>query len=92
MITPPELEHKAKLSISFLVALVITAFSLGGTITTLILQVGKIDHIENEIEQSKKEAMEYTTQEVGGLRSDWERDRADQNKDIDNLQKHHIKE
>lgn len=65
----PELNNKVNVSISLIVALVIAAFSLGGVVTGLLGLESKI----NQVDQSAKD---YIEQEVGGLRSDWERQNA----------------
>ena len=92
MIAPDELEKKTNISYGLIAAIIIAAFSLGGTVATLVSQVGKIQHVEDTIYKAQKETEDYTTQEVGGLRSDWERRNSDVERRLQNLEKYHVKE
>ena len=58
----PEFNKKVNISLSFLIGLIISAFTLGGTVSKILAQ-------EKEIQEMK----EYLEGEVSGLRSDWER-------------------
>lgn len=39
------------------------------------------------VEKAEKRVMDYVRDEVGGLRSDWDRDREDQNRRLEKLEK-----
>lgn len=58
----PEFSKKVNISLSFLIGLIISAFTLGGTVSKILAQ-------EKEIQELKT----YLEGEVDGLRSDWER-------------------
>lgn len=62
----PETSNKVNVSISLIMALAISAFSLGGVVTGLL-------GLESRITEVQKKSKELVEQEVGGLRSDWER-------------------
>jgi len=58
----PEFNKKVNISLSFLIGLVISAFTLGGTVSKILSQ-------EKEIHEMR----DYLEGEISGLRSDWER-------------------
>ena len=70
---PPELNKKVHTSISLILALVIGAFVLGGMVTKVLNQSDEIEFLKRYIDHEVQECRIYVEQEVGGLRSDWER-------------------
>jgi len=81
MTTPKEFDIRGTFSISLIVSLIVASFVVGGIVSRLLSQ-------EDDIKASK----DYTTQEVGGLRSDWERKNDEYERRLQNLEKHHVKE
>ena len=73
---PKDFDNKITVTIGLLIWVAMISFSLG------MLYKGHID-LKEEI----KAAREYTTQEVQGLRNDWDRDREEQNRRIILLEK-----
>jgi len=75
MTTPKEFDIKGTFTMGFIVWIAIISFSMG------ILYAKIMDHTS----QITK-AREYTTQEVDGLRADWERDRKEQDRRLEILE------
>ena len=67
--TPEEFKEKKNLSIGVVAWAVVIAFNLGVLYTTMMTT-------RENVESNKKAAKDYVEQEVGGLRSDWERQNA----------------
>lgn len=76
--TPKEFDIKGTVTLGFIVWIAMISFSMG------ILYAKITDHTEQIIK-----AREYTTQEVDGLRADWERDRKEQECRMELLEKKH---
>lgn len=68
---PRDFDTKVPVTIGLIIWVAIISFSLG------MLYKGSID-LKEEIISSRN----YTSQEVDGLRADWERDREEQNRRI----------
>ena len=77
--SPDEFSSKATVTIGFIIWIAIISFSMG------ILYAKIVDHTE-QIHQAR----DYTTQEVDGLRADWERDRKEQDRRLQILEDKHI--
>ena len=58
----PELEGKIRVSYALILGIVASAFTIGGVVTKITSQAEEIQEVRR-----------YVEQEVGGLRSDWER-------------------
>ena len=67
------------LTLPTLIGLCVGLITIGGTVDRVLQQEKLIHKVESF-------AKEYVEQEVGGLRSDWERDRTMQNKRLDKLE------
>ena len=84
--TPDELRHKLTISwglaVAYTIILVLASFSVGKMLDD--------DHQREELKQHLEEKIinlhQFSLDEVGGLRADWERDRADQNKRIEKIE------
>ncbi len=72
---PKDFDQKIPVTIGLIVWIAIMSFSLG------VLYKSTID-LADEIIDAKA----YTTQEVDGLRSDWEMDRKEQNRRLEKLE------
>ena len=88
---PDEFKEKKSLSMGFVAWAVVIAFNLGVLYATMMAT-------REDVFNNKKAAKEYVEQEVGGLRSDWERQNKQEEKereeireDINELQKYHKK-
>ena len=89
MSSPEELKEKRPISMGLVAWAVILAFNLGVIYATIL-------SAQKDIINDAKAAKEYTEQEVGGLRSDWERgntiakqDREQHLKRIEDLEAYH---
>ena len=77
--TPKEFDMKSTVTIGFIVWVAMVCFSLG------ILYARIMAHTDEIMK-----AREYTTQEVDGLRADWDRDRKEQERRLNKLETYHI--
>ena len=79
---PEEFKSKVHISWGMLIWAVAIAGSMGFLYSQMI-------HNDRQSEKNAKDNRLYTEQEVGGLRADWERDREQMIKRIDELEKYH---
>lgn len=89
MSLPDEFKEKKTLSFGLVAWAVVIAFNLGVLYATML-------STKEDVMSNKKAAKEYVEQEVGGLRSDWERqndqaerERKELREDISELEKYH---
>ncbi len=75
MTTPEEFSKKQTVTIGLIIWVAAISFSMG------MIYARIVDHTKDI-----KAARDFVEQEVGGLRSDWERDRESQNKRIDKIE------
>ena len=73
--TPAEFSKKATVTVGLIVWIAMISFSMG-------VLYAKIQDHTKDIQEARK----YVEQEVGGLRADWERDRALQNSRLNKLE------
>lgn len=89
MSTPSEFNEKKPMSLGLIAWAVVIAFNLGVLYATMMAT-------REDVADNKKAAKDYVEQEVGGLRSDWERqndvsrkERSEIREDIKELQQYH---
>lgn len=75
MTTPDEFSKKQTVTIGLIVWVAAISFSMG------MIYARIVDHTKDI-----KAARDFTEQEVGGLRADWERDRQDKNRRLELLE------
>ncbi len=75
MSTPDEFSKKQVVSIGLIVWVAAISFSMG------MIYARIVDHTKDI-----QGARNFTDQEVGGLRSDWDRDRQEQNRRLDKIE------
>lgn len=87
--TPDELKEKKNVSYGLIVWVGVICFNIGVLYATLL-------SAKDDISDNKKAARDYVEQEVGGLRSDWERQneiekayRAKIMSELEELEKYH---
>ena len=74
----PEFDKKINISLGLIIGLVVASFTLGGVVSKVLSQEAEIQSVRD-----------YVGQEVGGLRSDWERNNKKVEKEIDYLKGKH---
>ncbi len=79
-----ELKEKKSFSIGLLVGGLAIAFNIGFIYANMLAA-------DKEIIKNEKQASSYTEQEVGGLRSDWERQNKITDDRLKELEKYHRK-
>ena len=90
----PELNEKTPRmsrgwSYAMLVAILIFGFQAGYFIHGMISKDREIDQNREIMRELYQRAIDYTEQEVGGLRSDWERSEKEDQRRITELEKYH---
>lgn len=87
--TPDEFKEKKNVSYGLIIWVGVICFNIGVLYATLL-------SVKDDVTNNRAAAKEYVEQEVGGLRSDWERhneqtakERQEMRNDIDDLEKYH---
>lgn len=78
--TPEEFKNKYNVSIGLVAWAVAIAFFVGRTSKAQ-------DDLEKQVERQTKQIEVRMKEEVDGLRADWERDREEQNRRLEKLEK-----
>lgn len=74
-VTPKEMNHTVTLSLGFIVCISVISFSLGRLFA-------KNEALQVQVNNQHLELKQFVEQEVGGLRSDWERSRDEDREQI----------
>lgn len=86
MTSPEELKHKITISWGLAVAYTIVLISTTFTIGRMMDNDDQRLELQQHLEQKIKDMHQFSIDEVSGLRSDWERDRTEQNRRIEKLE------
>ena len=76
--TPDEFKEKKVVSFGLVAWAVVIAFNLGVLYATMVAT-------RDDVENNKQAAKDYVEQEVGGLRSDWERQNDQEEKEREEI-------
>lgn len=86
MTSPEELKHKITISWGLAVAYTVVLISTTFTIGRMMDNDDQRLELQQHLEQKIKDMHQFSIDEVSGLRSDWERDRIEQNRRIEKLE------
>lgn len=86
MTTPDEFKHKITISMGLAVAYTVVLISTTFTIGRMMDNDEQREEMRQHLEAKIKDMHQFSIDEVSGLRSDWERDRAEQNRRIEKME------
>lgn len=86
MTSPDELKHKITISWGLAVAYTIVLVSTTFTVGRMMDNDEQRAELQQHLEQKIRDMHQFSIDEVSGLRSDWDRDRQEQNRRIEKLE------
>lgn len=86
MTSPDEFKHKITISWGLAVAYTIVLVSTTFTVGRMMDNDEQRAELQQHLEQKIRDMHQFSIDEVSGLRSDWDRDRQEQNRRIEKLE------